>query len=162
MYIITYSQADITKFTRERFANVVVSHFEDGATTKVLGWVCSLEPQEVSGENLHHAIKLSKVRCWFVIKRRLSDELGIEVNFSGSHDNYYSAWKYVSKTDQNFVQSNDTPDLNAATAPPTWAATSKKRKNCTSKNAPKPKKSKLDNFTVSEAILKKNMKTPTN
>ena len=39
VYIITYSQADTTKFTQEHFANVVVSYFEDGATTKVLRWV---------------------------------------------------------------------------------------------------------------------------
>ena len=36
MYLITYSRADTTQFTRERFVNVVVSYFEDGATTKVL------------------------------------------------------------------------------------------------------------------------------
>ena len=160
MYLITYIQADTTQFTRERFANVVVSYFEDGATTKVLRWVCSLEPHQISGEHFHLAIKLDKVRRWFAIKRRLSNEWGIEVNFSGSHDNYYSAWKYVTKTDKNFVQSNDHPDLNAATAPRTGAATSKKRKNCNSKNAPKPKKSKLDNFTISETILNKNIKTP--
>ena len=61
----------------------------------------------------------------------------------------------VTKTDKNFVQSNDHPDLNAATAPQTCTATSEKHKNCTSKNAPKPIKSKLDNFTMSETILKK-------
>ena len=130
VYLITYSQADTTQFTRERFANVVVSYFEAGATTNVLRWVCSLEPQQISGEHFHLAFKLDKVRRWSAIKRRLSDEWGIEVNFSGSHDNYYSAWKYVTKTDKNFVQSNDHPDLNAATVPRT----------CSSKNAPKPKK----------------------
>ena len=61
----------------------------------------------------------------------------------------------VTKTDKNFVQSNELPDLNAATAPRTCTATSEKHKNCTSKNAPKPIKSKLDNFTMSETILKK-------
>ena len=66
----------------------------------------------------------------------------------------------MTKTDKNFVQSNDHLDLNAATAPLTCAATSKKRKNCTSKNAPKPKKSKLNNFIISETTLHKHIKTP--
>ena len=90
----------------------------------------------------------------------MNDEWGIEVNFSGSHNNYYSAWKYVTKTDKNFVQSNDYPDLNAATAPQACAATSKKCKICTSKNVPKHTKSKLDNFTIHETTLNKNIKTP--
>lgn len=40
---LSYSQADTVQFTREHFANVVVSYFEDGATTKVLQCVCSFE-----------------------------------------------------------------------------------------------------------------------
>ena len=82
-----------------------------------MGWVCSLEPHQISGEHFHLAFKLDKVHRWSAIKRRLSDEWGIEVNFSGSHDNYYSAWKYVTKTDKKFAQSNDHPDLNEVTAP---------------------------------------------
>ena len=61
----------------------------------------------------------------------------------------------VTKTDKNFVQGNDHPDLNAAATPRTCTATSEKHKNCTSKNAPKPMKINLDNFTMSETILKK-------
>ena len=40
---LSYSQADTVQFTREHFANVAVSYFEDGATTKVLQCVCSFE-----------------------------------------------------------------------------------------------------------------------
>ena len=43
VHLITYSQADTTQFTRERFDNVVISYFENGPTTKVLQWVCSVE-----------------------------------------------------------------------------------------------------------------------
>ena len=43
VHLITYSQADTTQFTLERFANVFITYIEDGATSKVLQWVCSLE-----------------------------------------------------------------------------------------------------------------------
>ena len=33
------------------------------------------------------------------------------VNFSNSHDNYYSAWKYVTKEDEEVLQSADHPHL---------------------------------------------------
>ena len=79
VYQITYSQADTAKFTHELFANVVFFYFEDGATTKVLRQVCSLEPHQISGENFYLASKLDKVHCyrWFAFKRQLSDEWGI-------------------------------------------------------------------------------------
>ena len=87
MHLITYSQADTTKFTRECFANNV-SYFEDGATTKatmkVLQWVRSFESHQISGEHFHLAIKLHKVCHWFAIKRQLSDEWSFKVNFFGS------------------------------------------------------------------------------
>ena len=47
---LSYSQADTAQFTREHFANVVVSYFEDGATTKVLQCVFSFESYQISGE----------------------------------------------------------------------------------------------------------------
>ena len=91
VHLITYSQADITKFTRECFANVVGSYFEDGATTKVLQWVRSFESHQTSGEHFHLAIKLHKVCHWFTIKRRLSDEWSIKVIFFSSQNNHYAA-----------------------------------------------------------------------
>lgn len=47
---LSYSQADTAQFTREHFANVVVSYFEDGATTMVLQCVCLFESDQISGE----------------------------------------------------------------------------------------------------------------
>ena len=129
VYLITYSQANTIEFSRERFANIIVSYFEDGGMTKVKQWVCSLEPHEDGGEHFHLAIKLDRVRRWLSIKRRVSDDHGVEVHFSGTHDNYYTAWSYVTKSDKNFVQSDGHPDLQSATNPRTGAATSKKRKN---------------------------------
>ena len=85
------SQADTAKFTGECFANVVGSYFEDGATTEVLQWVRSFESHQISGEHFHLAIKLHKVCHWFAIKRRLSDEWSIKVNFFGSQNNHYAA-----------------------------------------------------------------------
>ena len=45
-----YSQTDTAQFTREHFANVVVSYFEDGTTTKVLQCFCPFESDQISGE----------------------------------------------------------------------------------------------------------------
>ena len=36
---------------------------------------------------------------------------GISVHFSDVHFNYYSAWRYVTKTDEHLLHSNDRQDL---------------------------------------------------
>ena len=57
------------------------------------------------------AVKLKRIRRWIFAKQYLKDRRGITVNFSNSHDNYYSTWKYVTKEDEEVLQSADHPHL---------------------------------------------------
>ena len=59
VYLITYSQANLTKFpSREAFAEEVISHFQCGKV-KVLNWVCCLEDHKTHGRHYHLAVKLT-------------------------------------------------------------------------------------------------------
>ena len=163
VYLITYSQCDLGKFpTRESFANVVVNAFSDQVI--VTRWVCSREKHAEVGEHYHIAVKLDRNRRWLRVKSSLKASHGITVNFSSEHSNYYSAWRYVTKSDQDYVQSPDHPDLTSSAPPRTMAATQRKRQNKNADaNANKPKKVlkeiRLTNLAVSDLILKNNIKT---
>ena len=52
----------------------------------------------------------------------MKNDFGVKNNFSGSHSNYYSAWKYVTKQDQIYVESLGHPDLHTASTPQTIEA----------------------------------------
>ena len=70
-------------------------------------WVCCRERHRHNGQHYHMAIKLEHIRKTILLK----DKHGITVNFSIPHDNYYSAWKYVTKQDEEVLQSADHPQL---------------------------------------------------
>ena len=38
----------------------------------------------------------------------------MKLNFSSVHANYYSAWKYATKEDAKYMQSQDHPDLQSS------------------------------------------------
>ena len=60
VYLVTYSQANTTKFpTRRSFAEVVVRSFSQRSET-VLQWCCAQENHQRSGVHFHVAIKLNK------------------------------------------------------------------------------------------------------
>ena len=159
VYLITYSQADIVRFNKVRFANLIVEIFEEG-DVRVLQWVCSKESHTDGGYHFHVAIKLNKVKRWLTIRRTLSNQHGIEVHFSSHHNDYYSAWSYVIK-DGDFVQSTGHPDLASASAPRTTNALAARRQRTGNRRGSTGKKQKLDNLTLNEAILKNNIKTTT-
>jgi hypothetical protein len=61
-YLVTYSQADLSKFpTRESFGQQVVAYFNEGSgKVEVQHWACCLEPHEIiSGLHYHLCVKLS-------------------------------------------------------------------------------------------------------
>ena len=66
----------------------------------------------------------------------------------------------MTKTYKKPVQSNDHLDLNVATVSGIGAATSKKSRNGTFKNSPKPQKGTLKNFAISGTVFKNNIKRP--
>ena len=67
------------------------------------------------------AIKLSTKSRWLRARNYIDKEDGIKVNFSGRHDNYYGAYRYVTKEDCKFIVS---PNL-----PPKTSNATKKRKS---------------------------------
>ena len=119
VYLVTYSQADMTKFpTRETFANEVVKYFQS-TKVNVLHWVCCIEEHESNGQHFHLALKLSKNKRWLPVKRKMKNNHNVVLHFSDSHVNYYTAWCYVTKSDKSYLQSVGHPDLKDATAPQT-------------------------------------------
>ena len=104
IYLITYSMVDRECFpTRSSFADAVVQSFAD-TPAKVLQWCCCLEQHVQSGVHFHMAMKLDKNQRWLPSKRYLLERCGISVHFSATHENYFSAWKYVMKEDQDYIQ----------------------------------------------------------
>ena len=90
--------------TRRAFAECVIDAFRQTGSG-VLQWVCCRERHRHNGQHYHMAVKLKRIRRLIFAKQYLKDRCGITVNFSNSHDNYYSAWKYVTKEDEEVLQS---------------------------------------------------------
>lgn len=162
VYLITYSQADLSKFSsREHFAAAVVKSFKSG-TANVLQWCCSREKHKKSGEHYHLALKLDRNQRWLQSKNFLSQEHGIVVHYSSGHDNYYSAWRYVTKEDLHFVQSEGHQDLGNKGEPKTSAASRGKRARAAERESEtdaRRKKRKLTAFEVSQIIIDNGIKT---
>ena len=59
------------------------------------------------------------------------EHFGIVVNFSNRSSNYYTAWQYVTKEDQTFIESDGHPGLSYAPQPRTMAASQARRGNQT-------------------------------
>lgn len=161
VYLITYSQADMTIFpTRQSFADAVIEGF-DSPGLKVLQWVCCKEQHKTKGEHYHMAIKLNKVKRWLYVKESINKKYNVVLHFSAVHANYYSAWSYVTKNDSEYLLSTNHPDL-TNTAPRTTVASGKrvaqkKVEKATPKN--KGKKKKFSAYDVSNILREKNIKT---
>ena len=113
VYLITYSQANRILYpTRESFGLDVVEAFNQGSSkVTVLYWACCLESHQNGGDHYHVAIKLSASKRWKSAKEYLQKKSGIAVNFSDSHKNYYTAFRYISKSDTNIFLSSNHPNL---------------------------------------------------
>ena len=137
------------------------------------------------------ALKLDRCHRWLSSKNFLREHHGIVVHFSNLHYNYYSAWKYVTKEDENVLQSEDHPDLWNAKAPKTNTACSERKKHCSKHESDllsqstdsgdeddcseveasssqtdnnmssKKRKKRLTPFELSEIIVEKEIKTRT-
>lgn len=190
VYLITYSQADNTRFpTRRAFVDAVLFSFSD-APAKVIQWCCCMEKHGNSGIHYHMAIKLDKNQRWLQSKNILLQDFGISVHFSAVHINYYSVWRYVTKEDASYIESVDHPDLSNEYGPKTaMASVARRRKKRISsacqlnevsdedadseceesdestniKTVPKKKirKKRLTSFELSEIIVAKKIKSRT-
>ena len=102
VYLITYSQADVSKFpTIVSLAEVVIAAFSKVNNT-ILQWCCSQEHHNITGGiHYHMCVKIQNCQRWLPVKKFLSHSYGISVHFSSLHANYYTAWRYVTKEDQS-------------------------------------------------------------
>ena len=170
-YLITHSQANLEKFpSRQSFADCVVDAFQNGASiATVQHWVCCMENHADGGKHYHMAIKLSTQKRWKGAKKFLMDTYDISVHFSTRHDNYYSAYKYVTEEDIDALHSPGHPNLASGKSPKTKASTkalrraAKQRRSLESEAKPGPsgvskKKRRLSNLDVSELLLKNGIK----
>ena len=120
-YLVTYSQADLSKFpTRQSFGEQVVAYFNAGSgKVEVEHWACCQGLHDTTaGVHYHLSLKLSGPKRW----KRVKNNHGIVVNFSDGHDNYYTAYRYVTKQDAEVYHSVGHPNLNEIGLP--------KTKNC--------------------------------
>ena len=110
-YLVTYSKANLEKFpTRQSFGTMLAEQFDYGSfKVKVLYWACCLEQHTTGGVHYHCSLKLSGSKKWVQVKRRISETYGIEINFSGNHNYYLSAYRYVCKEDTNVYHSIEHP-----------------------------------------------------
>ena len=100
------------------------------------------------------AIKLDRQKRWLSFRKHLDQKFGVKVHFPDKHSNYYEAWKYVTKDDNNYVLSEghlDSLDLVNSAVPRSPTATKVKRENQGAKC-----KRKIDALEVSEIILRNN------
>eukprot|EP00794_Sanderia_malayensis_P001981 gene1981-biopygen1803 len=174
-YLLTYSQADLSKFlTRELFADAVIASFENEVTSRkskavIQKWVCGKELHPVTGG--HHyqmAIKLSSQKRWKSAKNYLLSKYGASVHFSSHHDDYHSAYKYAAKEVKELIHSPLHPKLEAIRSPRTQACTKAYRQRSRSKREAdrqgkeegdlKKKHRRLSNLEVSDFLIKNNIK----
>ena len=174
VYLVTYSRADQNKFpTRQSFGEQIVAYFNERSRTKasVEHWACSLEVHKnTSGVHYHLCVKLSGPKRWKSVKDNMMQDHGVVLNFSDGYDNYYTAYKYVTKEDPEVYLSPGHPNLEAIRSPRTskcvraYRSASRKRKSSTStgddnERAKVPKNVKrISNLEVSEFVAANQVK----
>ena len=170
-YLITYSQANLEKFpTRQSFANSVVEAFASESTKCcLLHWVCSMEDHQEGGTHYHMALKFNMNKRWLSAKKSLVERHGISAHFSDNHNNYYSAYRYATKSNKEAVHSDDHPNLVDARSPKTKAGTKSLRKSMVEKQLAKNskgacpsssgnlKRKRLSNLDVSQLVIDQNI-----
>lgn len=146
VYIITYSQADTRRFTKESFARIVKETFEHNNTT-VVQWVCSIESHRQGGSHFHIAVKLNKIKHWLGIRRDLSRQHGIEVNFCPDiMTTIVHGFILLKITTTSKVRTH--PDLFSASVPNTSRALSQRHRNNNKEN----KKPRLTNIIITVSV----------
>ena len=162
VYLITYSRADLNRFdSRESFASAVLDTWGSVTTTRIVLYVVAREQHKTVSDNgneyhYHMAIKLDKKCRWLIVRNALERRFGIQVNFSDTHPNYYSAYRYCIKEDEECVTSQDHPNLQEP--PRTTAATSTRKsrtgqnKRSSSSKAKKKRQRLLSVYEVTQII----------
>ena len=164
VYLITYSQANADSFpTRESFVSIIQDAFTAN-NIQLLQWVCAKENHEQSEFHFHMSVKLPERRRWIRVRNYIARKHGVHVNFSNRHDNYYSAWKYTTKEDLEYIQSEGHPDLTNAQPPQTTRASGAWRRGAKSGTTPrggkaKTRKGQLSVYEVLQLVVTKKIKS---
>ena len=104
VYLVTYSQAEFKKFPSKEIFAETVPQFFTSTNVKVVQWTCFMEEHKSTGGNHYHmCIKLNRNKRWMPVKQKMPQEHGVWLHFSSAHTNYYSAWKYTTKSDKSFI-----------------------------------------------------------
>ena len=125
VYLVIYSQVDEEKCSnRERFAEMVLEAFDPRKENSLqpVQWVVSKESHSESGFHHHMCVKFSNNKRWYGAKLHLLANYNISVHFSDSHQNYMSAYRYVTKEDTEVFHSLGHPDLDSKRSPQTSKA----------------------------------------
>ena len=159
VYLITYSQADTSRFNRQTFAEAVVSLFNNGKA-KVVKWVCAMENHRDGGKHFHLAVKLTKLKRWKAIKKGMMDLHDVVLHFSDIHTDYSDAWHYVTKEDTKVIQSPNHPVELRRTAARTQRGSAQTKGNALRKKSTKGKEkvSRLSPLAFTQLIRKHNIR----
>lgn len=164
VYLVTYSQANLELVpSRTDFAMIVKNAFEKsgGGNTLVEWWCCCREEHQDGHPHYHIAVKLNRQRRWLSVRNYIAQHNSIQVNFSDGPCNYYEAWQYCAKSDNDIVLSENHPDFSRP--PRTTAATKQKRQSAESKTTKPSKKRKkaFDALDLHHIVIKNEIKTKT-
>ena len=163
IYLITYSRANEAIVpNRESFVQLELDSFDNAdplTRCEIVQWVCSQERHMDGGIHYHMAVKLNARRRWLKIRNYLDERQGLKVNFSARHSNYYSAWQYTTKEDENYLQSNNHPDLTNTPAPNTSRATERHTRLANGGRKRKKSSQSLSVYDVSQIAVKNGIKT---
>ena len=112
----------------------------------------------------HISVKLNKRRRWLKVRNYLEARHGVKVNFSDRHVNYYSAWRYTTKENHSYLQSENHPDLTNVSEPSTSScsrAISTDGPADVNSGSTKPKKESksLTIYDVSQIAVEKGIRT---
>ena len=124
-YLVTYSQADLTKFpTRKGFRKCIKKHFKGGSgKVKVQHWARAKEKHQNGRVHYHVTLELTGPICWKLVKESISSKEGMVINFSDNRDNYYSAYRYICKDDDSVCHGKHHPNLDDVSSPRTKTST---------------------------------------
>ena len=149
--------------TRESFATIIRNAFT-ACNIQLIQWVCAKEDHAESGFHFHMTVKLSERHRWLTVRNYIRSQHGINVNFSNRHDNYFSAWRYTTKEDSEYIQSEGHPDLTNAQPSQTTQATEAVRRGATSRTTGRSTKGRsckrqMSVYEVSQLVVSKKIKS---
>jgi len=114
------------------------------------------------------ALKLNGPKRWNGVKRKLQERHGVVVHFSSNHNLYYDVFKYVTKSDIDYLKSSEHPILDQISSPKTKKGLEQYRKRSKEhaaekeKDVPPKKVARLQNLDVAELIIKEKLKDADN